>query len=294
MSLVIQIEGREAIPVRAIPFLTCWQTMTPDALALALSGDEHFYCFESVLANRAIGGEALQQRWWQSNVVRPLQALSDKLKATEITHETGLQDFHSESLKLLPAGVYVWRDEFEQAHQRHYSGTTLPVDFDGNVVTLTESEVAKLTATHRERIALDFSPLIATELYALVMDGFPAPQNHAPKHGAATPAPVVADGEVTDPAKPNWRHLIQAEAWEHWLRLRASGCNPSVYSISGDLAKWCADKGIKGDKGQDPKAGTIRNSVLGGGNWTPPHHSVSEAKKYIAQTAQTKVAQTKK
>lgn len=105
-----------------------------------------------------------------------------------------------------------------------------------------------------------------------------------PRVGPASNGPV--------PAKPNWRHLIQAEAREHWLRLRASGCNPSVYSICGDMAKWCADNKIKGDKGQDPKAGTIRNTVLGGGNWTPPHHSVAEAKNYIAQIAQTKAAQT--
>lgn len=106
------------------------------------------------------------------------------------------------------------------------------------------------------------------------------------------PAPVVAASDGPAPAKPNWRHLIQAEAREHWLRLRASGCNPSIYSICSDMARWCADNGIKGDKGQDPKAGTIRNTVLGGGHWTPPHHSVAEAKKYIAQIAQTKVAQT--
>ena len=74
--------------------------------------------------------------------------------------------------------------------------------------------------------------------------------------------PVVAVGALDDTPPTNWRHLIQAEAYEHWLRLRASGCNPSVYSICGDMAKWCADNEIKGDKGQDPKAGTIRNTVL--------------------------------
>lgn len=114
----------------------------------------------------------------------------------------------------------------------------------------------------------------------------------APAQATATPAPEVVASNDHAPAKPNWRHLVQAEAWEHWLRLRASGCNPSVYSICGDMAKWCAAKKIKGDKGQDPKAGTIRNTVLGGGHWTPPHHSVAEAKKHIAQIAQTKVAQT--
>jgi hypothetical protein len=88
----------------------------------------------------------------------------------------------------------------------------------------------------------------------------------------------------------NWRLRVQVEAYEHWLRLRASGCNPSVYSICGDMATWCVTNGIKGDKNQDPKAGTIRNTVLGAGHWTPPSHSVEQAKEYVAQTAQMKVA----
>ena len=93
----------------------------------------------------------------------------------------------------------------------------------------------------------------------------------------------------------NWRHRVQAEAYEHWLRLRASGCNPSVNSICPDMAKWCIDNNIKGDKGQNPRAGTIRNAVLGGSSgWVPPHHSIAEAKKYIAQIAQTKVAHREK
>lgn len=98
----------------------------------------------------------------------------------------------------------------------------------------------------------------------------------------------------------NWRHRIQAEAWEHWLRLRASGCNPSVYSICDDMAKWCIKNDIKGGKNKNPSSGTIRNVVLDAGHWTPPPHSVEAAKKYIeeiaqtAQTAQTEVAQISK
>ena len=118
----------------------------------------------------------------------------------------------------------------------------------------------------------------------------------APEPQAMTPSPtpvetVGASGDV----EADWRMQIQAEAYELWLRLRASGCNPTVYSICEDMAAWCIKQDIKGGKGQNPRAGTIRNSVLGGVHWKPPHHSVEQAKKHvaqIAQTAQTKVAQT--
>lgn len=118
------------------------------------------------------------------------------------------------------------------------------------------------------------------------------------KPSAATvePAPMVDVPTKTAPLS-NWKYKVQAEAWEHWLRLRAYGCNPSVHSICEDMARWCTKENIKGGKGQNPRAGTIRNTVLGAGHWTPPSHSVAEATKYlaqIAQTAQTEVAQTKK
>ena len=68
----------------------------------------------------------------------------------------------------------------------------------------------------------------------------------APAQDNATPAPVVTEG-ASDEVKanvPNWRMQIQAEAYELWLRLRASGCNPSVHSICDDMARWCVKEDI--------------------------------------------------
>lgn len=87
-------------------------------------------------------------------------------------------------------------------------------------------------------------------------------------------------------ATSNWRFLIQEAAWKMWIRLRASGCNPTTNSICQDLADWCIKENIKGGKGQNPRAGTIRNAVLGGGKWSPPDFSVEGAKKYLEQNPQ--------
>jgi len=117
------------------------------------------------------------------------------------------------------------------------------------------------------------------------------------KHELGTKKSKDAALDLQADMKPptNYRHLIQEEAYQHWIRLRAMGCNPSVHSICGDMAKWCIDKNIRGGKGQNPRAGTIRNTILGGSSgWEPPDHSIEQAKKYVAElarTAQTKVAQ---
>lgn len=111
---------------------------------------------------------------------------------------------------------------------------------------------------------------------------------------AAEVSTITKNTDETKGRNPGWRMQIQAEAWRYWLTLRAAGCNPSVYGICERMAKWCAEQDIKGGKGQNPTAGTIRNGVLGAGHWTPPAHTVAQAKAHvaqIAQTAQTEVAQ---
>ncbi len=131
---------------------------------------------------------------------------------------------------------------------------------------------------------------------------FPHKHEHRPEPAAVSSAPDATKppeqkaSEQDAAGLTDWRMQIQTEAWEYWLRLRASGCNPSIFSICDYLAKWCIDKDIKGGKGQNPRAGTIRNAVLGAGHWAPPTHSVEQAKAYVAQIAQiarTNVARMK-
>ena len=124
MHVVTNINGRDALPVRAIPLLTDWRGLTPDGLAQILAGgSDHWPSFDGLTAYRLqIDGsiEAIPPRWWQSWVVRKLNATSDAIKAKQASHETGYQRWRSESLAQLPAGVFVWRDEFETAHTMEY------------------------------------------------------------------------------------------------------------------------------------------------------------------------------
>jgi hypothetical protein len=41
VNVVIKINGREAIPVRALPFLSDRKTMSPDVVANVFAGDEY-------------------------------------------------------------------------------------------------------------------------------------------------------------------------------------------------------------------------------------------------------------
>jgi len=113
----------------------------------------------------------------------------------------------------------------------------------------------------------------------------------APAQNTATPAPVESGSDGPAPAVPNWKMRVQTEATELFLRLLASGANPTPHSLVKPMAQWCRDNDIFTDGGINPSDGYLRTHVLGGGHWTPPTMSREQAKKHVAQVAQTKVAQ---
>lgn len=87
-----QINGREAVPVRAIPLLTDWHTITPDGLAQALAGNEHFFHFDAIRAYQCGGGEPLPKRWWRASRIeraQHLQAMPYERSAQRVDQANG-------------------------------------------------------------------------------------------------------------------------------------------------------------------------------------------------------------
>jgi len=147
VKVIVEIEGRNAIPVREIPFLTNWATMSPDVVADALAGTAHH--FQGLASFRIEGPvqKEISTTWWENFPCRQLKALSDKIKAKETTHETGYQEWRSRSIPILPAGVFVWQDEYETRHNYFHGPDSTSYLVEGD--WLPENE--QLT-----RVALDF------------------------------------------------------------------------------------------------------------------------------------------
>lgn len=124
MRVSIEINGRQALPVRAIPLLTDWRGLSPDQLAQILAGDsDHWPSFDGLTAYRLHpdgSTEPISPRWWASWVVGKLEATSNTIKAKQTSRATGRQQWRGDSLAQLPAGVFVWLDEFEAAHSSQY------------------------------------------------------------------------------------------------------------------------------------------------------------------------------
>lgn len=167
MNVVVEIDGRNAIPVRAIPFLTNWATMSPDAVAHALAGEyDHF---EELTSYRVEGTDRkkISTTWWKNFPCRQLKALSEEIKDKETTHETGYQEWRSRSIPVLPAGVFVWQDEFVSCHGNRYGPYGMTYLTDTGIMPRDEQE---------QRVKLDFDPFIPeTHTQLIVMEGLHQP-----------------------------------------------------------------------------------------------------------------------
>lgn len=177
MGIVVVIDGREAIPVRAIPFVAGWM-LSPDVVAMTFAKTDHWITrLEGVTAYYlSVSGKyspMLAKEW--DGIEADLEILSDKLKATEEFEQENYPVWRQQSILRLPASCFVWRDEFEDAFRRSYSPGRLliPDERPGD----------------RD---LNFSPRIPEELALAVMHGFSVIQPH---NGSSSP--------VKKPLKPN-------------------------------------------------------------------------------------------
>lgn len=210
MKLIIQIQGREAIPVRAIPLLTNWRFFTPDVVAQVLAGDKALdgFVVGTLQAFHFQDGAAtvFPRDWWERWAARELRACSDTIKSNQPSHEPGYQQWRDESLPMLPAGAFVWKDEFERLHAQNWDRKIrlFGCVSSGNSEDEQNSPISRnlaafvdegLTSLEEWR-ELDFSPYVRPALWSVVMEGVP-PQQAAPSLAAA----ATASAEMSDPAK---------------------------------------------------------------------------------------------
>jgi hypothetical protein len=164
MDVIVIIEGREAIPVRALPYVTGW-TMSPDVVANSLARTAAFDRLEGVKAYHlsAHGVAPMLPKEWDG-IEADLAILTDKLKATETIDQENYPAWRREAITLLPPACFAWRDEFEPAFLRAYSPQRYHM--------LEERE------GDRE---LNFMPRVPADLAAVVMEGFESVEKKA--HG---------------------------------------------------------------------------------------------------------------
>lgn len=193
MNVIIKINGRDAIPVRALPWLTHGRLFSAQDVADALSVSAKFSDFSS-LHPFLIDGGIVNVDFWRNVVQGKLKCL----EAQGIEPEQWLVD----SLAALPAGVFVWRDEWESAYNQS--------PFGPDVLAALGDAADKQDISER---TLNFAPHIPNNLVQLVME-------------ASCQQLVNAEETQAQPEveKPLQRSLAQDAAILH--EIKKQGYNP--------------------------------------------------------------------
>lgn len=155
MSCLAKIDGRDAVPVRAIPYITGWNWSPLDvARQLARTDGSPFSVLDDVFAYHRQGRaptRMLPKEW--DAVMVGLEALEVRIRAKQQREESGYAEWRLLSVPLLPEGVFVFKDQFEKGWARQYQ---IP-------------EAADKREGDRE---LNYEPLIPAAMRGLVMAGF--------------------------------------------------------------------------------------------------------------------------
>jgi hypothetical protein len=153
--LTIEIEGRKALPVRAIPYVTGWGVGEIVQFFSRKVGAP-FERLQNIYAYHCSSGQTSKYlpREWDDIQVN-LDALSAELHEEFKSYDQGYADWNKDSVTILPAGVFVWVDEFEKDYSIDMSASRIifPNERDGD----------------RE---LNYTPHLSTATREMVLAGF--------------------------------------------------------------------------------------------------------------------------
>jgi hypothetical protein len=182
MKCIVKINGHEAIPVRAIPFVEGWRQLSPDVVAGGLARDKRKSSLSELLCDLVAHhlsengiGDMLPKEW--DCIVDALEALEAELVAKEPDRTKSRPEWLRRSIECLPSHCFVWREEFEASFQSQFhvrksihGGVILPITFAN------PDNTPERTGEHK----LNFDPRIPPEMEGVVFEGMPRHSNDAP------------------------------------------------------------------------------------------------------------------
>lgn len=217
-SLVIKVGKRDALPVRAIPYVSGW-TISPDVVAKNFAREEAspFEKLENTDTYHLVEGEPvklLPKEW--DRYVAALQGLEAELREKFPNDDRGYAAWVAQSVAKLPAGVFVWLEEFTADFDRDYGPERLSImdERDGD----------------RE---LNFSPFLEEQTLNMALEGFERRQplaTHVSDDSHAGLVEFIQNGKPIDWLYwvENMKTLSPAEA----ARLM-QGLDPDLYEDLG-------------------------------------------------------------
>jgi hypothetical protein len=254
--LTTWIDGREALPVRAIPYADGWMRFSPDVVARYLAQDDDLFTEWDIplVAYRQTDDvpiAAVPAREWDA-VAASLAGFAEETG----DGDSGYSVWRKHAVEKLPAGVFVWLDEFEAVHKSMCARLLLvPARSGDDDLTL--------------------SPVLPDGgVVAMVLDGFADKAQLAElpaDSGSEGDAPKVDAGATAEDAPLNsgpvwWRKA--REEGERWysgkLKDKKKGDPPiEKTQLAVHLDEWLYAKGYRNRSGHRISRSSILEQITG-------------------------------
>jgi hypothetical protein len=224
MNVIILIPDngrpREAVPVRAVPWVTGW-SVSPDRLCIDLARDHED--FEPKLKGAVAyhldrGNPVVLAKEWDF-VRSALRALEEELDAEGAARNTSYQAWRHRSTLALPSAVFMWADELRAAFESGYGSR-----YCWTILNEREGD--------RE---LNFCPMLPDDLRSSVMEGFGLTPSRAqelqPSADSPPPQGTSENDDVAAEVETNWREnpkLLKSEKQDRAVMasIQTKGWNP--------------------------------------------------------------------
>jgi len=239
-TVTVLVDGRAAIPVRAIPLFTRWR-MSPDELAAQLARSRPTAKLRNTHAYHLANAKPVRVRAveWEPVVCR-LEALEARIRRERPYEQSsqdepeGLTEWIRESVVSLPDGVFVWHDEFVR-------------DFVSDCHRLMPPE--EIESLRREAAAdgthylLSYAPLELSQarVHVVVFEGFQHPVSSEPETGEAD---QQRRGELHAPVRWRLRPPTRADDLRRALHAHLGAADKTAEppTASDVLAAWMANR----------------------------------------------------
>jgi hypothetical protein len=226
MNCIVELNGREAIPVRAIPYITGWG-LSPDRVASSFAQKDTGFKRLGDLKALHISPDGsigeLPKEW--DGIEDMLEALHLELEAKNPDHNITCPEWLDRSVPLLPSSCFVWRDAFEEKYHAArgritFAGNQRPGDAD-----------------------LNFNPRIPPEHVNVVFEGMPGGKSLAADKPIDTPEKALAGAHYSE----ELNLLIQA-ADRFWKN--ADPKESDTHPTNKDVAEWLMEQGMVSNRAE--------------------------------------------
>lgn len=196
MNVILSIGGKEAIPVRALAFVSNWAwSAEPHSIALACATPPTTEVGSCSISNRhalpayLLSGSAYRQMSsdeWEPFIVDEMECLEKTLKADERVENEKHATWRKQAVPILPDGAFVWLDDF----QRWFSATR-PL----KTIASPSNDEDLNEYYEQESDALNLDPYIPTELRQAIFSGFERYRNNDETITQAEKKPALREQE---------------------------------------------------------------------------------------------------